>query len=73
MAELSTIFPGEVDRCLVISGKFTLNTASDNLTAVFYRKEMHGSGGIWAWYTAEGTFSDNISALLKYPSRLGTE
>lgn len=43
-------------------GKVTLNTASDNLTAVFYGKEnLLSASNIWAWYTVKGTFSDNLA------------
>jgi hypothetical protein len=51
-------------------GKVSLN--GDELTAIFSGKEGIVSNGVWSWYTVQGTFSDNISGLLKYPSTAGS-
>jgi hypothetical protein len=51
-------------------GKVSL--VDDELTAIFSGKEGIVSGGVWSWYTVEGTFSDYMPALLKYPSLVGT-
>ena len=44
----------------------------DELTAIFTGKEGIVSNGVWSWYTVEGTFSDYMPGLLKYPSLVGT-
>lgn len=44
----------------------------DELTAIFTGKEGIVSNGVWSWYTVQGTFSDYMPALLKYPSLVGT-
>ena len=51
-------------------GKVSL--VDDELTAVFSGKEGIVSGGVRYWYTVQGTFSDYMPALLKYPSLVGT-
>jgi hypothetical protein len=50
-------------------GKVSL--VDDELTAIFTGKEGIVSGGVWSWYTVQGTYSDYMPALLKYPSLVG--
>jgi hypothetical protein len=51
-------------------GKVSL--IGDELTAIFSGKEGITSGGIRSWYTVQGTYSDNISGLLKGTITYGT-
>ena len=51
-------------------GKVSL--VDDELTAIFTGKEGIVSGGVWSWYTVQGTYSDYMPALLKYPSLVGS-
>ena len=50
-------------------GKVSL--VDDELTALFSGKEGIVSGGVCYWYTVQGTYSDYMPALLKYPSLVG--